>query len=309
MYKYVIKRLILLIPIMLAVSFIVFYIVDLAPGDVVDIIAGLDVSESDKQIMRIELGLNKPLLIRYFHYMFGLLRGDLGISYVTNRDVFDIYMSRLPATLKLATAGTVVALLIAIPLGINAAVHQNTWRDSGSMVIGLLGLSIPTFWLGLLMIILFSLKLGWFPSIGDTTPLSIVLPAITVGSGQAALTMRTTRSSMLEVIRQDYLRTARAKGVSERVVINKHALRNALIPILTVIGTQFGVAMGGAVMTETVFAWPGVGRLLVDSISNRDTQMVTGAIILTTMLSSIIILVVDIAYAFVDPRIKARYTK
>lgn len=309
MYKYVIKRLILLIPIMLAVSFIVFYIVDLAPGDVVDIIAGLDVSESDKQIMRIELGLNKPLLIRYFHYMFGLLRGDLGISYVTNRDVFDIYMSRLPATLKLATAGTVVALLIAIPLGINAAVHQNTWRDSGSMVIGLLGLSIPTFWLGLLMIILFSLKLGWFPSIGDTTPLSIVLPAITVGSGQAALTMRTTRSSMLEVIRQDYLRTARAKGVSEKVVINKHAFRNALIPILTVIGTQFGVAMGGAVMTETVFAWPGIGRLLVDSISNRDTQMVTGAIILTTMLSSIIILIIDIAYAFVDPRIKARYTK
>ncbi len=309
MYKYVIKRLILLIPIMLAVSFIVFYIVDLAPGDVVDIIAGLDVSESDKQTMRIELGLNKPLLIRYFHYMFGLLRGDLGISYVTNRDVFDIYMSRLPATLKLATAGTVVALLIAIPLGINAAVHQNTWRDSGSMVIGLLGLSIPTFWLGLLMIILFSLKLGWFPSIGDTTPLSIVLPAITVGSGQAALTMRTTRSSMLEVIRQDYLRTARAKGVSEKVVINKHAFRNALIPILTVIGTQFGVAMGGAVMTETVFAWPGIGRLLVDSISNRDTQMVTGAIILTTMLSSIVILMVDIAYAFVDPRIKARYTK
>lgn len=309
MYKYIFKRLLLLIPIMLAVSFIVFYIVDLAPGDVVDIIAGTEISEQDKVIMRQELGLDKPLLIRYFRYMAGLLKGDLGISYVTNRDVFDIYVSRLPATLKLATAGTVVALLISIPLGITAAVHHNTWRDSGSMILGLLGLSIPTFWLGLLMIIMFSLKLGWFPSIGDSAPFSIVLPAITVGSGQAALTMRTTRSSMLEVIRQDYLRTARAKGVSERVVINKHALRNALIPILTVIGTQFGVAMGGAVMTETVFAWPGVGRLLVDSISNRDTQMVTGAIILTTMLSSIIILVVDIAYAFVDPRIKARYTK
>lgn len=309
MYKYIISRLLLLIPIMLAVSFIVFFIVDLAPGDVVDILAGTEMSEADIARIREEMGLNDPLLTRYFRYMAGLVRGDLGISFVTNRDVFEVYMLRLPATLQLATSGTVVALLIAIPLGINAAVHQNTWRDSGSMVVGLLGLSIPTFWLGLLMIIIFSLKLGWFPSIGNDTPLSIILPAITVGSGQAALTMRTTRSSMLEVIRQDYLRTARAKGVSEKVVIRKHAFKNALIPILTVIGTQFGVALGGAVMTETVFAWPGVGRLIIDSINNRDTQMVTGAIIMTTMLSSVVILLIDIAYAFVDPRIKARYSK
>lgn len=309
MYKYIIKRLLLLIPIMLAVSFIVYFIVDLAPGDVVDVIAGTEVSIEDKEIMREEMGLNDPLIVRYFRYMAGMLRGDLGISYTTNRDVWDVYMSRLPATLLLATAGTVVALLIAIPLGITAAVHQNTWRDTGSMILGLLGLSIPTFWLGMLMIIIFSLKLGWFPSIGNDSVLSIVLPAITVGSGQAALTMRTTRSSMLEVIRQDYLRTARAKGVPEKTVIRKHAFKNALIPILTVIGTQFGVAMGGAVMTETVFAWPGIGRLLVDSISQRDTQMVTGTIILTTMLSSLVILLIDIAYAFVDPRIKARYSK
>ena len=299
----------MLIPIILAVSFIVFFIVDLAPGDVVDVIAGNEVSVEDKAAMREEMGLNKPLLVRYFRYMGGMLRGDMGISYVTNKNVFAIYMSRLPATLLLASVGTVVALLIAIPLGITAAVHHNTWLDSGSMVIGLLGLSIPTFWLGLILIIIFSLKLGIFPSIGNQTILSIVLPAITVGSGQAALTMRTTRSSMLEVIRQDYLSTARAKGVPEKIVIRKHAFKNALIPILTVIGTQFGVAMGGAVMTETVFAWPGVGRLLVDSISNRDTQMVTGAIILTTILSSVVILLIDIAYAFVDPRIKARYSK
>ncbi|MDX9826967.1 MAG: ABC transporter permease [Spirochaetia bacterium] len=309
MHKYIIKRLLMLIPIILAVSFIVFFIVDLAPGDVVDVIAGNEVSVEDKAAMREEMGLNKPLLVRYFRYMGGMLRGDMGISYVTNKNVFAIYMSRLPATLLLASVGTVVALLIAIPLGITAAVHHNTWLDSGSMVIGLLGLSIPTFWLGLILIIIFSLKLGIFPSIGNQTILSIVLPAITVGSGQAALTMRTTRSSMLEVIRQDYLSTARAKGVPEKIVIRKHAFKNALIPILTVIGTQFGVAMGGAVMTETVFAWPGVGRLLVDSISNRDTQMVTGAIILTTILSSVVILLIDIAYAFVDPRIKARYSK
>lgn len=294
---------------MLAVSFIVYFIIDLAPGDVVDIIAGTEMSNAQKQIMREGMGLNGPLILRYFKYMAGLVHGDLGISFVTNKDVFAVYMMRLPATLQLATAGTVVALLIAIPLGIIAAVHQNSWLDSGSTVLGLLGLSIPTFWLGLLMIIVFSLKLGWFPSIGNNTALSIILPAITVGSGQAALTMRTTRSSMLEVIRQDYLRTARAKGVSEKIVIRKHAFKNALIPILTVIGTQFGVALGGAVMTETVFAWPGIGRLIVDSINNRDTQMVTGAIILTTMLSSVVILLIDLAYAFVDPRIKARYTK
>ncbi|HOI23414.1 MAG TPA: ABC transporter permease [Spirochaetales bacterium] len=309
MHKYIINRLLSLIPVILAVSFIVFFIVDLAPGDVVDILAGTEVSVADKTAMREEMGLNKPLLVRYFRYMGGMLRGDMGISYVTNKNVFEIYMSRLPATLLLASVGTIVALLIAIPLGITAAVHQNTWLDSGSMIIGLLGLSIPTFWLGLMLIIIFSLKLGLFPSIGNQTLFSIVLPAITVGSGQAALTMRTTRSSMLEVIRQDYLSTARAKGVPEKIVIRKHAFKNALIPILTVIGTQFGVAMGGAVMTETVFAWPGVGRLLVDSISNRDTQMVTGAIILTTILSSIVILLIDIAYAFVDPRIKARYVK
>lgn len=309
MYKYIIRRLLMLIPVMVAVSFIVFFIVDLAPGDVVDVIAGTEMSETNKAQLREEMGLNAPLPLRYLRYMAGLVRGDLGISYVTNKDVFAVYASRLPATLALASAGTVVAISLAIPLGISAAVHQNTWRDTGSTILGLLGLSIPTFWLGMLLIILFALRLGWFPSISSDSLRSIVLPAVTVGSGQAALTMRTTRSSMLEVIRQDYLRTARAKGVNEKTVIRKHALKNAMIPILTVIGTQFGVALGGAVMTETVFAWPGVGRLIVDSIANRDSQMVTGAIIMTTMLSSCAILLIDIAYAFVDPRIKARYVK
>ncbi|NLB80595.1 MAG: ABC transporter permease, partial [Clostridiaceae bacterium] len=282
MYKYVLKRLLLLIPIMIAVSFIVYFIIDLAPGDIVDVMAGSQVSIEEKELMRKEMGLNDPLIIRYFRYMGGLLRGDLGISYVTNRDVFGVYISRLPATLQLAVACTLISLIIGIPLGINASVHQNSWIDSSSTILGLIGISIPIFWLGLMMILLFSLRLGWFPSIGNDTPLSIVLPAITVGSGHAALILRTTRSSMLEVIRQDYLRTARAKGVAEKLVILKHAFKNALIPILTVIGTQFGVSLGGAVVTETIFAWPGIGRLMVDSINNRDNQMLTGAIILTT---------------------------
>jgi peptide/nickel transport system permease protein len=309
MYKYVLKRLLLLIPIMIAVSFIVYFFIDLAPGDIVDVMAGQQVTIEEKEIMREEMGLNDPLIIRYFRYMGGLLHGNLGISYVTNRDVFDVYMDRLPATLQLAIAGTLFSLFIGIPLGINASVHQNSWIDSSSTVLGLIGISIPIFWLALMMILLFSLRLGWFPSIGNDTPLSIVLPAITVGLTDAALILRTTRSSMLEVIRQDYLRTARAKGVTEKIVILKHAFKNALIPILTVIGTQFGISLGGAVVTETIFAWPGVGRLMVDSINNRDNQMLTGAIILTTMLSSIVILMIDLAYSFVDPRIKARYSK
>lgn len=309
MYKYILKRLILLIPIMLAVSFIVYFVVDLAEGDVVDIIAGTEVSQEDKEQMREEMGLNDPVIVRYFRYMAGVVTGDMGTSPVSHLDVFDVYISKLPNTIVLAFGSIFVALLIAIPLGITGAVHQNTWLDSGSMILGLLGISVPTFWLGLLMIIVFSLNLGLFPSGGNEGITSIVLPAVTLGAAQAGLIMRTTRSSMLEVLRQDYLRTARAKGVPEKEVINKHAFKNALIPILTVVGNQLGVSLGGAIMAETVFAWPGVGRLVVDSISNRDTQMVTGAIILTTMLSSVIILLVDIAYAYVDPRIKARYVK
>jgi peptide/nickel transport system permease protein len=307
-HKYILHRVIMLIPILLAVSFIVFFIIDLAPGDVVDIIAPEDASVADRERMREELGLNAPLLVRYLHYVGGLVRGNLGTAYSNNQDVFRVYMQRLPQTLILALAGTVIAVLMSIPLGIIAAVNQNSWKDSASMIFGLLGLSMPNFWLGLLLVIAFALKLGWFPSVGNDTPLSIVLPAITLGTGHAALITRTTRSSMLEVIRQDYLRTARAKGVSEKMVIRKHALKNALIPIITVMGTQLGMALGGAVLTESVFAWPGVGRLIVDAINARDIPMVTGSIIMTTMLTSILILLVDIAYAFVDPRVKARYS-
>ncbi len=308
MHKYIFKRILMLIPILLAVSFVVYFVVDLAPGDIVDIMAADDMSIEVKEQIREEMGLNDPLLVRYSRYMSGLLRGDLGQSYSTNQDIFEIYMQRLPQTLKLALAASVVAIFMSIPLGIIAAVHQNSWKDTFSMIFGLLGLSIPNFWLGLMLIIAFALTLGWFPSIGNEGFRSIVLPAITLGTGHAALLTRTTRSCMLEVIRQDYLRTARAKGVSEGKVIRKHALKNALIPIITVMGTQLGLALGGAVLTETVFAWPGVGRLVVDAINARDIPMVTGCIIMTTMLSSVLILLVDIAYAFVDPRVKARYS-
>ena len=309
MIRYIIKRLLLLIPIMICVSFIIFFVVDLAPGDVVDVTAGVEISEEVKYQMREELGLNDPLLVRYVRYMAGLFTGNMGVSAVTKQDVFKTYMQRLPQTLKLTITGNLLAILIAIPLGIVAATHQNTWHDTGSTILGLLGISMPTFWLGLLLIIAFSLKLKFFPSIDDGSFKALILPAITLGTGEAALTMRTTRSSMLEVIRQDYLRTVKAKGVPQRIVINKHGLKNALIPIITVIGNQVGASLGGAVLTESVFSFNGVGRLIVDSVNYRDTEMVCGAIIMTTLLSSLVMVIVDIIYAFVDPRIKARYAR
>lgn len=308
MIRYVIKRCLLLIPILLAVSFIVYFIIDLTPGDTVDA-QYPELSIEEKEALREEMGLNDPVVIRYARYMAGLLQGDMGESTLYHDPVLQVYLQRLPATLELAFWGILVAILISIPLGVLAARKQNTWIDSASTAFGLLGLSIPDFWQGLMCIILFSQILGWLPSYSDGSWQSVILPAVTIGTGQAALMIRTTRSSMLEVIRQDYLRTARAKGVNEHKVIYHHALRNALIPIITVAGSQFSVSLGGAVVTESVFAWPGVGRLIIDAINNRDELLVVGSIMLTTMLSSIVIMCIDILYAFVDPRIKARYSK
>lgn len=308
MHRYVFSRILLLIPIMLAVSFIVYFIVDLAPGDDIDAIYGNELTVEQKNELRETLGYNDPLVVRYARYMGKLLTGDMGTSSSYREPVMQLYFNKFPATLELAFWGIIVALLIAIPLGIIAAVHQNTFIDSTSMILGLLGMSIPNFWFGLMLIILFSRTLGWLPSFGNDGWTSIILPAITVGVGQAALLIRTTRSSMLEVIRQDYLRTARAKGVNERTVIYHHALRNALIPIITAAGTQLGIALGGSIVVESVFAWPGVGKLTIDAFNARDTTLVVGCLILTTAFSSILMVLIDIIYAFVDPRIKARYT-
>lgn len=299
----------MLIPVLLGVAFIIFAIMDVAEGDPVYQIAGPDATEEQLEALREEMGLNGSLVQRYFRYIFKLIRGDLGTSYVSKMDVMQLYLQRLPNTLKLASLAMVVAVLVSVPLGIVAAVNQNSIKDTISMVLALLGLSMPNFWLGLLLMLLFSLKLGWFPSGGAEGFRSVVLPAVTVGVGLAALLTRTTRSSMLDVLRQDYLRTARAKGVSEKNVVFRHALRNALIPIITIFGVQFSNVLGGSVLAETVFAWPGVGRLVVDAIDQRDIPTVTGALIMTTMLVTLVNLMVDIVYAYVDPRIKAQYTK
>ena len=299
----------MLIPVTILTSFIVFFIINLAPGDVVAQLTGGDATPEEIAEIRADLGLDQPIIVRYLKYLSGLVRGDLGKSYLNGRSVFDAYMEKLPATLKLALASIFVSIIISIPLGISSAVHHGSIRDNVGMVAALLGLSMPNFWLGLLLIIAFSLNLGWLPSGGAEGFKSIILPAITVGTGLTAMLTRTTRSSMLDVIRQDYLRMARAKGVPEKVVIRKHALRNALIPVITVIGTQLGSCLGGAILTETVFAWPGVGRLILDAVNSRDIPMVTGCIILKTITISIILLIVDLLYAVVDPRIRAQYAK
>jgi len=308
MYRYILKRLLLVLPVLLGVSFIVYVALDLAPGDIVDMIAPENATIEEKEQMREEMGLNRNIIVRYADYMGDLLHGDMGTSYTTGEPVWDMFMQKAPNTLKLGFVSVLLAVVLSLPLGIYAALHRGTWKDNLSMVLALTGLSMPNFWLGLLLIVLFSVKLKWLPSGGDEGLLCLILPAITVGTGMMATMTRTTRSSMLDVIRQDYLRTARAKGVPEREVISKHALKNALIPIITIVGTQLGAVMGGAVLTETVFSWNGVGRLIVEHMNSRDIPVVTGSIIMTTMFLCLVLLAVDLLYAVVDPRIKAQYS-
>lgn len=310
MYRYILKRILMLIPVMIGVSAFIFIAMDLAPGDAVDYLASPDATAEEIAQLTQQLGLDKPLLVRYGEYMLGLTRGDLGTSYVSGNDVFKTFMEKFPMTLILAVSSVFVAVIISIPLGIYAALHSGKLGDNIASIISFLGLSIPNFWLGLMLIILFSQILGWFPSGSNLEGLkSMVLPSITLGTGLMAMITRTTRSSMLDVINSDYLRTARAKGVPEKSVIRKHALKNALIPIINAIGTELSVCIGGAVVTETVFSWPGVGRLIIDSLNSRDVPMVCGCIILKTLSISVIMLIVDLLYAAVDPRIKAQYAK
>ena len=309
MIRYIIKRIVVLIPVVLVTSFLIYWAMNLTGGDPALTLAPDNATAEQIDALREEMGLNDPFMVRYFRYMGGMVKGDLGESYVTKKDVFQSFMEKLPNTLQLGGMAVLIAVVISIPLGIYTAIHQNTWKDNAGMVFALFGTSMPNFWLGLMLILLFSLKLGWLPSGGKSGFSSLILPALTVGLGLAALITRTTRSSMLDVIRQDYMTTARAKGASEKRVIYKHGLKNALIPIITAIGLQMSLVITGSVLAETVFSWPGIGRLVYDSISKRDTPMVTGAIIMCSILMCLINLVVDLIYAFFDPRIKAQYSR
>lgn len=297
----------MMIPVILGVSCLVFFTLKLAPGDPARMVAGSEADEAAVEEIREELGLNKPLVVQYFTYMVNLLHGDMGTSYSTKKAVSAEIISRLPETGKLALCGMLVATIIAIPIGIISATKQYSIIDNASMVFALVGVSIPNFWLGLMLIMTFSLYLGWLPSGGSEGIKSIIMPAITLGVGSAANITRTTRSSMLEVINQDYIRTVRAKGVTEKRVILSHALHNALIPVVTVIGLQMGTLLGGAVVTETIFSWPGIGRLMIESIKKKDEPVVLGCLIVFALCFSILNLCVDILYAYIDPRIKSQY--
>lgn len=308
MFTYIIKRIFSMIPVILGVILLIFLIMQMAPGNPAQLILGDNAPAEAVEELTEELGLNDPILFRYVKYVYDLTRGDMGYSYITRRSVASEVSARIPATLKLMIVATIVSIIVAIPLGIFAAVKQNTIFDNVSMVISLLGISMPTFWLALMLVLLFSLKLGWFPVQGiDAGWKSYVLPATAIGFVNMAAIARTIRSSMLETIRQDYIRTAKSKGLSDRRVIIKHAFKNALIPTITVIGVQFGALMGGAILTETVFAWPGLGRLVVQSVNNRDTPMVLGCVVAFSVGFSIINLITDLIYGFVDPRIKSLY--
>ena len=309
MLKYVIKRILMIIPVVLAVSFIVFFIMDFVPSDPAVTALGDGATEEQLEYYRETHGLNDPLVVRYVRYMGGILHGDMGTSYANNQQVWDLFFAKFPNTLRLAVASVVVTVVLSIPLGVIAAVKENTWVDTVCSTLSFIGLAMPNFWLGLLLIMLFAVNLGLLPSTGADGFASLILPAITCRTGNMAALTRITRSSMLDVLKQDYLRTARAKGQSESKIITHHAFKNAQIPVVTQIGIQMSTLIGGAVLTERVFAWPGVGAFLVDSIQKSDFEVVTGFVIMLAIFVSIVLLIVDVLYAFMDPRIKAQYAR
>ncbi len=304
MRGYFLRRLLILIPTVIGAVTLVFFFLHMIPGDPVEVMLGETAQQADKEKLREELGLNLPLHIQYSRFVMGALRGDLGDSYFYRRPVVRVIAERVPATFELALAAFLVAGLIAIPLGIVSALREGTALDSASALFSLLGVSMPNFWLGPLLIILFSLKLGWFPVSGRGGLGSLVLPAVTLGTALAAILSRMTRSSLLERLGEDYLNVARAKGLPEWKVILKHALRNALIPIITIMGLQFGALLSGAIITENVFSWPGVGTLLINAIEARDYPLVQGCVLFISLSYVLVNLLTDLLYGWVDPRIR-----
>lgn len=295
-----------MIPVLLGVSLIIFTMVRVIPGDPAIILAGPHANKEQVDQIRAQLGLDRHPVVQYFSFLGDLVQGDLGRSTRTGLPVAREIMARLPNTVVLALTAIILASFLGIITGIVAGVKQNSIFDHLSMMIALFGLSMPVFWLGLMLMLLFSIQLGWLPSVGAESWKHLILPAITLGANSTAIIARMTRSSMLEVIRLDYIRTARAKGLTEKLVIWRHALKNALIPVVTVIGLQTGTLLGGAVLTEIVFAWPGIGRLLVEAILSRDYPVVQGLVLLVATIFIFINLIVDLLYSYLDPRI--RYT-
>lgn len=304
MSTYIARRLLLLVPVLLSVAIIIFGMVRLLPGDPARALAGVHASPEYVQRVRKELGLNKSLPLQFGIFMQNLVQGDLGRSTRTNQPVVEEVWPRFIRTLQLTALAVIFASIVGITAGVISATRPYSIYDQVSMILSLFGVSAPVFWLGLILMLIFSVNLGWLPSSGTGSPLHFILPSLTLAAQSTALIARITRSSMLEELGKDYVNTARSKGVRENLVYVKHALRNALIPIVTILGLRFGILLGGAVLTETVFSWPGVGRLLVDSILARDYPVVQGAVLLMALLFVLINLFVDVLYTFLDPQIK-----
>ena len=310
MIRYIAKRLLMLIPVLLGIVLVVFIMNRISPGNPARMLLGDGATDEAVAALEEELGLNDPLYVQFFNYVKGVVTEfDLGTSYQTKRPVITELMDRFPTTAKLAFFSILLSAIVGITLGIISAVKQNTPIDHLSTGVALLGVSMPAFWLGMMLILVFSIYLKWTPVSDITGWKSWILPTITSSMAGMATITRMTRSSMLEVICQDYIVTARTKGLTERVIIVKHALKNALIPIITVLGIQLGVMLGGAVLTETVFSINGLGKYMVDGIKNRDYPVVQGGVLLLALVFSIVNLVVDIIYAYVDPRIKSQYSR
>lgn len=317
MWSYIFKRILVAIPTLLIISFMIFSLLYITPGDPVLLMLGSgdtqSVSQEQYDAVRAELGLDKPFFERYMDFITGAVTGDLGTSYITGEDVFDTVMMRMPATLILTVASVLVGLLVAVPLGILAAVKHNSIWDSIATFLATIGVSLPKFWFGLVLIIYLSLRLKIFPSQGiayiDKDGLGaflshLFLPAVSLGLGLAATQTRMIRSSMLEVLNQDYIRFAKSKGFKDKIVIIRHAFKNAMIPVVTVLGSEIGALLGGAVVTETIFSWPGVGRLAMNSIARRDYPMIQGNTLILCAIFLLINLFVDIIYAWLNPRIR-----
>lgn len=307
MLKYILKRLLLLIPVIIGISFIIFSIMQLTPGDPAREILGDNAAQEAVDALREEMGLNDPFLLQYGRYMWKAVRGDFGTSYQTGQSVMKQILERFPTTIYLAIGATLVAIIIGVPVGLISAVKQYSLMDDISTIFSMVLTAIPNFWLGLVLMLALSLKLKWFPAYGATSLKHFVLPWITLSCMTLAVLIRMTRSSMLEVIRQDYIRTARAKGAKERRIVFRHALRNALLPVITVIGTQLSVQLGGAIIVETVFSIPGLGTMIISGIKTKDIPVVMGGVMFIALVGGLVNLLVDILYAYIDPRLKSRY--
>jgi peptide/nickel transport system permease protein len=303
MWAYVAKRLLLSVPVIFGVAFVVFAMVRVVPGDPAQIIAGETATREFVEAIRKDLGLDRPILHQFGAFLANAARGDFGRSVRSRAPVSEELGARIPNTVQLTLAGLLVAVVLGVSAGVISAVRPYSWLDASVMFLALLGLSMPVFWSGLMLILIFAVRLSWLPAVGTGSLAHLILPAITLGGATAAIIARMTRSSMLEVLRSDYIRTARAKGAPERTVVNRHAFRNALIPVITVVGLQMGTLLSGAVLTESVFAWPGIGRLMVEGILTRDYPVVQAAVLLVALAFVMVNLVVDLLYALVDPRI------